>query len=48
MLWMEFFPDQHRSSVADHFHLFISPASKARFRKALTPGSACYLASAGG
>jgi hypothetical protein len=47
MLWMEFFPDQHRSSVADQFHLFISPTSKARFSKALTLVLAQYLASAG-
>jgi len=48
MLWMRFFSAQPRSRIAGCFDLFISPASKARFGKALTPGLPAYLASAGG
>ena len=48
MLWMRFFLAQPRSRFAGCFDLFISPASKARFGEALTPGLPAYLASAGG
>ena len=45
--WFPFSPQQW-SRFAGYFHLFIRPASKARFGKALMPGLPTYLASAGG
>jgi hypothetical protein len=48
MLWIRFFSAQQRMRFAGCLDLFINPASKARFSRTLTLGSAVHLASAGG
>jgi hypothetical protein len=48
MLWMRFFSGQQRNRFAGCLDLFISPASKARFIKAVGCRTVTYLASDGG